>query len=446
MKNNQDKLNDALGMVDEATVQSAMLHAEGMRTAHLSRRALLRRRVAVVVAACLALTLMVGAILAVPLLTADEPAGTDEPANVTHTPPVEEFYVNAPIVKLTQLSATEAAEISDLSKPIEKVDVQMDHVYDGFHTTHVLTFDCEPGETVTIHANTECLGLINYPYDRDAVYNDREVEKAHFCLRHRPLTLYIEGYEYTFYETTQTLDPSAAYIVLSIPNTDPANDLVEEVLTFTVENEEGQITGAGSLYVGKKFLFNAEEQGQVSKNRNFNVTRSSVLGSVRFTDPAAVTEEQVNELLDSFAANAETAKAELDYSPVTANEFYDSVYVKMAREVFHGQRIMGNRALHNLAWDYYFISFQVEGSKEYRQFIVFKDGTWAELESVLADGSHFRCNGGSECPNTEKLDGHGFDFGCVLTTLDGRVYRLEEYDYTEEKTNYTAILIHDPNA
>ena len=52
-RNNRDKLNDALGMVDEELLQDAMLHVEGMGAAHLSRRAVMRRRVAITAAACL---------------------------------------------------------------------------------------------------------------------------------------------------------------------------------------------------------------------------------------------------------------------------------------------------------------------------------------------------------------------------------------------------------
>ena len=73
-RNNQEKLNDALGMVDEELVQGVMLHVEGMRAAHLSRRAVIRRRVAVLAAACLSLCMVAGAMLAVPLLTAEDPS------------------------------------------------------------------------------------------------------------------------------------------------------------------------------------------------------------------------------------------------------------------------------------------------------------------------------------------------------------------------------------
>jgi len=101
-QNNRDKLNDALGMVDEVTVQNALTHAEVMkaaRAAQITRRATLRRRFAVMAAACLALAMMAGAILAVPLLTADDPAGTQPPVTVT-TEEGEPFYVEAPLVKI----------------------------------------------------------------------------------------------------------------------------------------------------------------------------------------------------------------------------------------------------------------------------------------------------------------------------------------------------------
>ena len=52
-RNNRDKLNDAVGMLDEELVQSAMLHVEGIRAARVTRRAVIRRRVAILAAACL---------------------------------------------------------------------------------------------------------------------------------------------------------------------------------------------------------------------------------------------------------------------------------------------------------------------------------------------------------------------------------------------------------
>ena len=144
MKNNQDKLNDALGMVDESVVQSALNHADTMKAAgvaRMSRRALLRRRVAVLGAACLALAMMAGAILAVPLLTADDPAGTQPPVTVT-TEEGEPFYVEAPLVKIGRLSATETAEITTPTVPTEDLSTQVTNLDDFFRYYSFLTVDC----------------------------------------------------------------------------------------------------------------------------------------------------------------------------------------------------------------------------------------------------------------------------------------------------------------
>ena len=104
MKNNRDTLNDALGQVDESMVQSAMLHAEGMRAAHLSRGAMIRRRVAVVAAACLSMAFLAGAVLALPMLKRDN--GDLPPVTMEPSDGEAAFYVEAPIVRLDMLSAT----------------------------------------------------------------------------------------------------------------------------------------------------------------------------------------------------------------------------------------------------------------------------------------------------------------------------------------------------
>ena len=74
MKTNQEKLDDAVGMLDGETVQTAMTRAAYMKEARMTRRDVFRRRAAVVLAACLSLTLMLGALLAVPLMTAEDPS------------------------------------------------------------------------------------------------------------------------------------------------------------------------------------------------------------------------------------------------------------------------------------------------------------------------------------------------------------------------------------
>ena len=95
MKTDQEKLWDAVGMLDGETVQTAMTRAAPMQAVHTTRRATLRRRAVILTAACL-LLLIAGAFAAIPFMTADEPPPIDTPApsdtaeQPTDTTPVTE--------------------------------------------------------------------------------------------------------------------------------------------------------------------------------------------------------------------------------------------------------------------------------------------------------------------------------------------------------------------
>ena len=167
MKNNRDKLNDALGMVDEDAVQSALTYAERVaaaRTAKAMHKATLRRRLTVAAAACLSLTMIAGAMLALPFLKADEPAESQPPVTVT-TEEAVPFYVEAPMVRIGRLSAGETADLSSPDITTEPTSTQVSNLEDYFQYYTWLTIDCEPGETVTLTADTDCLLVIDRTYE-----------------------------------------------------------------------------------------------------------------------------------------------------------------------------------------------------------------------------------------------------------------------------------------
>jgi hypothetical protein len=90
MKTDQEKLWDAVGMLDGETVQTAMTRAAHMQAAHTTRRATLRRRAVILTAACL-LLLIAGAFVAIPFMTADEPS----PLDTADHAPVDSVSQNA---------------------------------------------------------------------------------------------------------------------------------------------------------------------------------------------------------------------------------------------------------------------------------------------------------------------------------------------------------------
>ena len=429
MKTNQDKLNDALGMVDEETVRKTMLHAEGMKAAHLSRRAVMRRRLTVLAAACLMLTLMVGAVLAVPYMRADDP-GTTEPGGSTMAPAVEDFYIKAPIVKLSNLSAGETVVISDSDVPkdstvcLQKTDFLFEY--------NILTFDCQPGETVTVTADVDCLHYIDMPMNA-------ETDELAFLEALRESPIVPADSPSTGYDAFLTIDPFASCISIKPFFRVRMDDENEQILNYTVRNEAGEITGAGTVYVCYKYLMTKEERA----NMVFApvVTRAAVLGSVRFTNPAEVTEEKVTELMDTFAAEKDTVKANLNFSPVTTFERTAYAQAEILRSEFSGAKIVGGTRgfSSDEAFTDFCVSTESDGERTERYFIIFADGTWIEY---LGHGDcHFgSCHVG--CPLAgERGEHHAFHAGCRLKTTDGQIY---EYQLIPETESYTWVLI--PNA
>ena len=453
-QNNRDKLNDALGMVDEVTVQNALTHAEVMkaaRAAQITRRATLRRRFAVMAAACLALAMMAGAILAVPLLTADDPAGTQPPITVTTEEGVP-FYVEAPLVKIGRLSATETAEITAPSIPTEDLSTQVSNLDDSFAYFSFLTVDCEPGETVTLTADTDCMAVIDMNYDTVLVtdlFPDIELNLWHYAhRREHPIYYSTQNgpVEYTYFENTATFDPATSCVYLNLRPTN--TDLDKTVISFTVRNAEGQITGAASVCVARYYMLSVDERGRTLTILNPTVTRAAVLGSVRITDPTTVTEEQVTALIGEFEAGAEAAFASMDFSPATDFEARYAIYGEIISTVLaEEESIRGGHACIRGVDDYSFFGTRHEDGRD-REFIIFGDGTWTEIQPYDTDEKCIlsQCHADPNCPVTaEKGLHHPLWPGCHMTAKDGRVYELVRGDW-ENGILGTAKLIYDPNA
>ena len=431
MKTNREKLHDALGMVDEDIVQSAMTHAASMKAAHISRRAVLRRRLAILAAACLALTLMAGAILAVPLLTADDPIQTQPPVTVS-TDEGQPFYIEEPLARLAQLSNSETVVISDpevpelFTQPATHPSVQVPFT-NYMQEYHVLTFDCEPGETVTIQATSGCLHYIDMPLNEhtDLSWSGDFLN----ALQKLP----IDPIDSTFagYDMMLTIDPSASCVSLQLATDGYEEGMDDEILDYVVRNDRGEITGAGSIYVCRRYLMTADEIKLLLSVPY--VTRAAVLGSVRFTNPAEVTEAQVQEVLQGFAPTIETVRENtaLDFSPLTANERRSYAIREIYRTVFPGQRIMGLGTGSTSHANYSQFDVTLEDEIE-RHFLILADGTWAEYRGhgdCHVDSCHLGC------PNAAQYGvHHGWSAGCQLRTTDGRVYELRCDPVTQFET------------
>ncbi len=449
MKTNQDKLNDALGMVDQDLVQETMTHTENLKAANLARRAVIRRRFAMLAAACLAFALMAGAILAVPLLTADEPSQTRPPVTVT-TEDGLPFYVETPLVRVSRLSATETAEITAPAISAEPLSTQVTSQDDFFSYYSFLVPDCEPGETVTLTADTDCLLVIDKPYE-EVLAQDSMLDyglELWKCAHRREHPVYYSTQdgpvECTYFENTVTFDPAVSCVYLRLRAGDTDRD--EGVISFTLKNAEGQITGAGSVCVTRYYLLSSEmRQNDMFIAKNPHFTRAAVLGSVRFTDPAAVTEEQVAELIADFEAGAEAARADMDFTPVTALEKRFAVYAEILTQVFAEEgHIFGGHCGMYGENDYSFFGTHHQDGRD-REFIIFGDGTWAEYLAEQSENCRLSyCHADPNCPNanaTEMGTHHPITWGgCHLVTTDGRVYELVKGDWENGILGTTRLI------
>ena len=419
MKTNQEKLNDAVGMLDGETVQTAMTRAAYMKEARMTRRAVFRRRAAVVLAACLSLTLMLGALLAVPLMTAEDPSiGETTPGGPTTDDEFPFTYTEASLVRLSLLSSDVGEEVVDTPLITRELDSmpQVEEFNSFFWSLLVVSFDCEAGETVTVNAQTESLHYVGIPYTEDTDLNfGGDFMKS--------LWNVYENREDAV--SSMTIDPATSCIVIFMPHTKTPLD--EETLTFTVQNEDNVTVGAGSVYVGMRYLVDAELHRLWYDS--CTITRSAVLGSVRLDDPANVTAEQVDELLASFTAKTEEVKASLDYAPVTMNEHFATACAEIVRQEFDGEQVTGISSNHGSHRGYYTITVtSTDKSDSDRAFLIFADGTWGEYR--VHENCWHDCHGGG-CPMEDMFGvgcNHSLMVGCRITLLDGRVFEIVEQE------------------
>ena len=420
---NKEKLNDAVGMLDGEIVQTSLNRATYMKANRLTRRAPLRRAT-VLLAACLSLILLVGALLAIPMMMSEDPPVTsDEDTFPT--------YVETPMVRLTRLSATEAATVSDPEIPFIQTGVQMSSM--SYHVLYnVLTIGCEPGETVTVNADSECLYVVNMPLTEDTDLSPwGDFYKALAYPEPQPdISLVSRCVE------SVTFDPSMSCVAVRLRMTEA--ELDETILTFTVTDGEGSVVGGGSLYVGVQHLV----ADRTSNTRdNLSIARSAVLGSIRFTEPSSATEEQAHELVKSFAARAEDCKAALDYTPATKDERKIATMAEIVNTEFAAGQV-GAWGCGFSSWnDFYNFHIEPADTGMERNFIIFDSGDWFEF-FVHGNCHHSPCH--LYCPNSALGEHHAIIEGCRLTATDGRVYEYVR-EICDGLESGTLVLIPDTN-
>ena len=367
----------------------------------------------ILVSACLALALLAGALLVIPKWTADDPVDTHPPA-LTDTEGAGSLYVED--------TTSRDEESRGPSEVVHDDNVRFETVLSGAVTYFVTYFDCLPGETVEVRADTECLKNIKLLHD------DKEFQRELFYAEERPNCALLN------------MDPFESCLQVTLPfqNGQPN----ETVLEYTIYDEEKRVTGIGCLLVANSYPQTEEEIALTPIT--FLVTRSAGLGSVRFTDPDAVTGEQVQALFEEFYSKAEETKASFDFTPKTPYEVKLKAEGEICRRFVDRRVGLGSS---NSSWmDFSIFRVKVyaengiDVEKEHR-YVIMDDGSWFEIQ--FHQGCHSSCHMDELCPNPTggNPDYHALNTGCHVLALDGRVFEVQAYTAEDGSERETLVLI-----
>lgn len=354
---NHHPITDALNNLQEDTVlgclQEDIIPRSVVSPGHLYRRL-------AVAAACLTLAAAIGLTALLPLMRPESPAipGTN------HTDTSSEYGEEYPFLSFQMLSYSEG-EAEENNGPVTILDsTTLLRTYDLY-----LQFDCAEGETVTITSHDMGDNDLSEAWE-SALKRVEELDPDHL---HSPTLAYRILYREfrTFLnEKTHTLLKLEDNTYVWCGFSSQASERDYDVVSFLIRNENGEITGAGSVCIGT-----------LSQCYNRQL-RYEVLGSTRFDTP--LTEEAAKDYLTSLEATAEEAYANMDFSPQTDKEGY-AIASAQARSQFAnaiGQRLEE----YAYGFQFHFLTFtERQDPQVTRRFFLFPDGTYAEVAPEGAD-------------------------------------------------------------
>lgn len=334
MKKNHEKLTDAIGMLNQETIHGCITATSS------SGRTTNRKRAVVLLAACMATLLMLGALIAVPLMRAEDPILPSESHEEITGQSVSEndslpltdvglSYHAAPLVNVQILSASKEStpppatepETSDTDSlpetgstnpspedsavsPEDRISIVVGDELVA-HDVYVL-FHVEEGEIVTVTSQNGKIGQGKPSIELDGNKIDGWKEYfATYAMYHSFIHSVTTG-------QSLTLDPEFPVATWGGNRFYPENPLGgradEDYIDFIIRDENGLITGAGSVYIGnQKPVINTRSRYY----DDVSVTRGVVLGAVRFDDPEQVTEEKATTFVASLHDKAEDVKPHL---------------------------------------------------------------------------------------------------------------------------------------
>lgn len=391
MKNNRDQLSHAFEGLRNDTLMEAVAAME----IPSEKRTPPTRRWMAVATACLSAVLLLGALVALPMLTADDPMVPPMTNEMSDKDGL--FYYDAPIVKLMSLSAETAVD-----SEIQDIIMQMGDYERVAHEFYLLFDALEEGETLTLISHNSYIAQATMEYVRQSVNNrmnyvrNSETEQASGTSTDSVIErgeLRIK--EVSEYLQTITYDPSLSdgeqpvfmwdYRAMTEEARVDGN-IYEDYVDFVIRDAEGNITGAGSLYLTDKKLMANEDN-----NRYFSImsiSRGEILGSVRFNEPASVTEEQVMTVLEEMHGGADGLASELfDETTYTSAEMYIKNWATILET--HYAEYLGTEDLElvlrggNVAEGMRHIMIStIYEPDNIRNFFFFEDGTYTEAEDI----------------------------------------------------------------
>lgn len=431
---NNHPITDSLGGLSEEAVRACM--SEDVTPRAVVSHGGLYRKLAVA-AACLTLTLTVGAAVALPLMRAEEPALPETEHSDTAIEPPPETDAEAveayPFVRFQVLSYSE----NDTKEPSSDGDSSLTIIDElsSLRTYNLyLQFDCAEGETVTITShdmgeNDDISERWQETLSRVESADHRYGSTAEYVAR----ILTREIYNRLRNKNHSLLKLDSATYMWCYPTQTPERNY--DVVSFVIRNENGEITGAGSICIG------------IHSSLYHHQLRYEVLGSIRFDTP--ISEEAVNAYLASLEATAEETYANIDFSPQTEDEGFALAY--SAVSALPNTDHVGCYSNGNCAFRWY-TGYQIgspytEEITTARRFFLFTDGTYVEI----APESYELYDGMLEALGASSDEADFSDLAIPLT--DGRVITFRQETFTEPadgetdssvtRTKWVAVIL-DP--
>lgn len=419
MKNNRDKLQSAFDGLRGDTLREAVALME----APVGQKRNVTRRWVGVAAACLSAVMVLGAVVTIPLLSADDPSLPDSNQMAVSVPgtdaTLEVPEENYPFVRVQVLSATTNGEEEKEQEKEESVSVDMEY------SRIMLTFNCAEGETaeITSHRTLNSKNAVSERMEtlllkiESMEFSGNALKVLERMLYREIRTLERNG------ETETELEPFRVITQISDRSFLVHKNLfrptfLSDVVDFVIRNENGEIVGAGSVCLAAKMLYSS------------NMVRYEVLGSKRFDAP--VSDEDATAYVDGLHENAEAVIAGMDFSPVTVEEGYELAKIDIVQVCYgNGQVVVPVDSLwtnSSSSWEFRILKIRGRAQDEERFFITFPDGTWGEISED--SGWIYEVCTDENCTLGE--DTHEHHTGRTLVLSDGRTVSVERQVYVDE--------------